>query len=102
MKAFARTCQFVSGSDLAASTVPGGTNIASGASFPGLSEPPQRTQTLGKHFVLLNLSDLFFVLVAQGLQHDVLHMQSCMLLEILAQQQSGFVTAAEGLQQHAV
>ena len=48
MKAFARTCQFVSGSDLAASTVPGGTNVAAGASFPGLSEPPQRTQTLGQ------------------------------------------------------
>lgn len=50
MKAFGRSCSFVSGSDLAASTVPGGTNVASGAVFPSLSEPPQRTQTLGKHF----------------------------------------------------
>jgi hypothetical protein len=50
MKAFGRSCSFVSGSDLAATTVPGGTNVASGAVFPSLSEPPQRTQTLGKHF----------------------------------------------------
>ena len=39
MKAFARTCQFVSGSD------------AGGASITGLSEPPQRTQTLGQYLV---------------------------------------------------
>lgn len=47
MQSFARSCRFVSGSDLAASTVPSGMNVASGASFPGLSSPPQRTQTLG-------------------------------------------------------
>ena len=47
MQSFARSCRFVSGSDLAASTVPSGTNVASGSSFPSLSSPPQRTQTLG-------------------------------------------------------
>ena len=49
MKAFGRSCSFVSGSTLAASTVPGGTNVASGATFPSLSQPPQSTQTLGKY-----------------------------------------------------
>ena len=47
MKAFGRSCSFVSGNDLAASTVPGGTNVAAGATFPSLAEPPQSTQTLG-------------------------------------------------------
>jgi len=60
MKAFGRSCSFVSGSDLAASTVPGGTNVASGAVFPSLSEPPQQTQTLGEHFSC----DLFSSLAA--------------------------------------
>ncbi len=60
MRAFGRSCSFVSGSDLAASTVPGGTNVASGAVFPSLSEPPQQTQTLGEHFSC----DLFCSLAA--------------------------------------
>ncbi len=60
MRAFGRSCSFVSGSDLAASTVPGGTNVASGAVFPSLSEPPQQTQTLGEHFSC----DLFSSLAA--------------------------------------
>lgn len=47
MKPFGRSCSFVSGNTLAASTVPSGANIAAGLSFPSLSEPPQSTQTLG-------------------------------------------------------
>ena len=49
MRPFGRSCSFVSGNTLASSTVPGGTNVAAGASFPSLSEPPQSTQTLGMH-----------------------------------------------------
>lgn len=48
MRPFGRSCSFVSGNTLAASTIPKGTTAASGSSFPSLSEPPQSTQTLGK------------------------------------------------------
>ena len=49
MRPFGRSCSFVSGNALAASTIPKGTTAASGSSFPSLSEPPQSTQTLGKY-----------------------------------------------------
>lgn len=54
MQSFARSCSFVSGSTLAASTVPSGTNVAAGSNFPSLSSPPQRTQTLGKSPAVLS------------------------------------------------
>ena len=59
MQSFARSCQFVSGSQLASSTVPPGTNVASGASFPSLSSPPQRTQTLGRLLLLSGMVPSF-------------------------------------------
>ena len=55
MKPFGRSCSFVSGSTLAASTVPRGTTAAPGSSFPSLSEPPQTTQTLGMYVQSLQL-----------------------------------------------
>ncbi|DBB06710.1 TPA: hypothetical protein ACH3X1_012211 [Trebouxia sp. C0004] len=72
MKAFGRSCSFVSGSDLAASTVPGGTNVASGAVFPSLSEPPQRTQTLGVCSDYLDVGTTFnrLVYVVKLLTHN--------------------------------
>ncbi|KAL0031693.1 hypothetical protein WJX79_001570 [Trebouxia sp. C0005] len=72
MKAFGRSCSFVSGSDLAASTVPGGTNVASGSVFPSLSEPPQRTQTLGVCSDYLDVGTTFnrLVYVVKLLTHN--------------------------------
>nr|QOL01204.1 putative extracellular protein TR9_013c [Trebouxia lynnae] len=72
MRPFGRSCSFVSGNTLASSTVPGGTNVAAGASFPSLSEPPQSTQTLGVCSGYLDVGTTFnrLVYVVRLLTHN--------------------------------